>query len=60
VGRGQPLREVAQVVRRCEQLQSDLFVHKEAREAQWEQIKAAGGQGRTCNIYESPGDHVEW
>lgn len=32
----------------------------EAREAQWEQIKAAGGHGRTCNIYESIADHVEW
>jgi hypothetical protein len=31
----------------------------EAREAQWEQIKAAGGQGRTCNIYESIADHVD-
>ena len=32
----------------------------EALEAQWEQIKAAGWQGRTCNIYESPDDHAEW
>ena len=32
----------------------------EAREAQWEQIKTAGGHGRTCNIYESIADHVEW
>lgn len=32
----------------------------EDREAQWEQIKVAGAQGRTCNIYESPEDHSKW
>ena len=33
--------------------------YPESREAQWEQIKAAGGQGRPCNIYDSIADHVD-
>ena len=30
------------------------------REAQWERIKAAGANGRMCNVYEDPEDHVNW
>jgi hypothetical protein len=32
----------------------------EGREAQWNQIKAAGSEGRTCNVYERPEDHTRW
>jgi len=30
----------------------------EDREAQWNQIKASGSEGRTCNVYEHPEDHA--
>lgn len=37
----------------------EYVVQPEAREAQWERIKASGANGRHCNVYESSDDHAK-